>query len=289
MRLRSCFKGGSGPFCTIVYFAVKPFLCYNILVIRYYVKQELPFGGAFMENQGNYCIIGCHVLWREICYYAALSKNSFDFKFLKQGLHNTPELLYKELQQAIDGADGKYDAILVGYGLCSRGIEGITSKESRLVFMRGHDCITFFLGSKEFYREYFDMHPGTYWYTPGWIETGTQPGKDRYENTLRTYVGKYGEENAEYLMEMEQGWFKEYSNAAYVDMEFFDDREYKEYSKECAKWLNWSYEELKGSPGLIEAFLAGDWDNDRFLVVEPGYRIAATNGDDIITAVKDEE
>ena len=42
------------------------------------------------------------------------------------------------------------------------------------------------------------------------------PGEERHARLRAQYAEKYGEDNAEYLMEMEQGWFKRYSNAAYV-------------------------------------------------------------------------
>lgn len=233
----------------------------------------------------KYCVIACQVIWREICYYASKSKNSFNFEFIKQGLHNTPDKLRKELQESINKVDGQYPVILIGYGLCSNGIRGITAQKSKLVIMRGHDCITFFLGSKERYKKYFDENPGTYWYTPGWIETNTQPGKDRYEILLAEYTEKYGEENAEYLMEMEQGWFKEYKNAAYVDLGFCDNEEYKAYTKECASWLLWNYDELVGDGSLIFDFINGNWDCSRFLVVEPGQVVEPSNDQDIIKAL----
>lgn len=237
-----------------------------------------------MDNGEKCFVINCHVMWRELCHFASLSNNIHNIKFLKQGLHNTPDLLRKELQESIDEVDGEYPLILIGYGLCSNGIEGIRAQKSKLVIMRGHDCITFFLGSKERYREYFDSHPGTYWYTPGWIETSMQPGKDRYEETFKQYVEKYGEDNAEYLMEMEQGWFKEYNNAAYVDQCFFNCAKYKEYTQECANWLGWNYDEITGSTDLIKDFLDGNWDKDRFLIVEPGKVVVASNDENIIKA-----
>ncbi len=231
----------------------------------------------------KYCIIGCHVLWREFCHFASLSENVFNFKFLKQGLHSTPDLLRKELQGAIDSVDEEgYDAILIGYGLCSNGVVGITARKTKLVVMKGHDCITFLLGSKETYRNYFDSHPGTYWYSPGWIDTGTQPSKERYDSSYNEYLERYGEDNAQYLMEMDQGWFREYSIAAYVDLGFSDAARYKEYTKECAQWLQWNYDELEGDNTLMTNFLSGNWNNEAYLVVEPGQRIIASNDDRIM-------
>jgi hypothetical protein len=233
----------------------------------------------------QYKIIACHVLWRELCYYAARSRNVFHFRFLRQGLHNTPDALRAELQGAIDEADGEnFSAILIGYGLCSNGLEGVVARHTRLVAIRGHDCITCLLGSKERYREYFDAHPGTYWYSPGWIETGSQPGKERYEQTYRSYVEKYGEDNAQYLMDTEQGWFRNYSNAAYTDLGLGNNEHYKAYTKECAKWLGWAYDELQGDPRLVRRFVEGEWNVGEFLIVEPGQKIVASHDGEIIRA-----
>lgn len=240
-----------------------------------------------MVDIKKYCVISCHVLWREICHLASLSDNVFNFKFLKQGLHNTPDILRKELQEAIDEVDNEgYEAILIGYGLCSNGIVGITSKKTKLVVMKGHDCITFLLGSKEHYRKYFDSHPGTYWYSPGWVDTGSQPGKARYDYVYNEYLERYGEDNAEYLMEMDQGWLREYSNCAYVDLGFGDTTKYKEYTKECAQWLKWNYDEIKGDRNLMMNFLDGKWNTEDFLIVDPGQKIVASNDERVICTEK---
>jgi hypothetical protein len=144
--------------------------------------------------------------------------------------------------------------------------------KSRLV-PRGHDCVTLLLGSKDKYQEYFDSHRGVYWYSAGWIESGKQPGKERYEKTLKEYQEKYGHDNAQYLMEMEQGWIKQYNWATYIDWDFTNSNEYSEYTKRCAEFLNWNYDQIKGDPALMQKFVDGDWDESEFLVVEPGRKI----------------
>ena len=112
-------------------------------------------------------IIACDVLNREISYLASQSCCHVDVTFLHQGLHDTPDKLKIQLQQAIDqtNRDGypydyfktvpDYDYIIIGYGLCSNGIVGISSEKIPLVVPRGHDCITFLLGSKEKYEVCF--------------------------------------------------------------------------------------------------------------------------------------
>ncbi len=231
----------------------------------------------------HYKIISCHVLWHEICYYASLSKHKFDFEFLKYSLHLTPEILRKELQAAIDRSDdGEYSTILIGYGLCSNGTMGITAGKKRLVIARGHDCITFLLGSKERYREYFDSHPGTYWYSPGWCENGANPGPETYSARLKTFIEKYGEDNGNYLFEEENAWYKNYNNATYVDLGFSDTSHLKKRTKDSADWLKWTYDELKGEPALLKNFIEGNWDEKSFLIVEPGQTITASNDERVI-------
>jgi hypothetical protein len=233
--------------------------------------------------------IGCHVLWREVCHYISISENYFDLKFFELGLHCTPDLLNKKLQREIDSVEKDYDAILIGYGLCSNGISGIKANRHRLVVIRGHDCITHLIGSKERYRSYFDKNPGTYWYSPGWIEDHLEPGQERYEKTRSSYIEMYGEENADYLMDLEQDWFRKYTNAAYVDLGIGDASRYKKYTKGCAAWLKWNFDELKGDPALLRDFINGNWTDDKYLVVEPGYMIQPSYNPSIIEAVKIEE
>ena len=214
---------------------------------------------------------------REAYFCAARSKNVVDIVLMEQGLHDEPEKLRSEVQKALDNTcdiQGRaYDALLLGYGLCSNGIVGLSAKIP-IVAPRGHDCITLLLGSKDRYQEYFDSHRGVYWYSPGWIESGKQPSKERYEKMLEEYKEKYGDDNAQYLMEVEQKWIKEYDWATYIDWGFVDSDEYKNYTKRCAEFLRWNYDELKGSPVLMQKLVDGDWHNSEFLVVKPGRKIS---------------
>ena len=218
----------------------------------------------------------CKVMQKEAYLCAARTKNIIDIVSMPQGLHNTPDILRSEVQKALqqttDETDRQYDAALLGYGLCSNGIVGL-SAEIPIVIPRGHDCITLLLGSKEKYKQYFDSHRGVYWYSPGWIESGTMPSQKRYEDQLAEYTQKYGPDNAEYLMQAEQTWMKEYEYATYVDWDMPGKEDYKKFTKEAAKYLNWKYDEVKGDPSLMHQLVNGQWDKDKFLVVPPGQKI----------------
>ena len=218
----------------------------------------------------------CKVMQKEAYLCAAHSKNTVDVVLMEQGLHDFPEKLCKNVQQALDRTSDiqgrKYDASLLGYGLCSNGIVGLSAKIP-IVVPRGHDCITLLLGSKEKYQQYFDSHRGVFWYSAGWIEANEQPSKERYERKLKEYKEKYGEDNAQYLMETEEKWMREYNWAAYIDWDLPTSVEDKKYTKKCANFLGWNYDLVKGDPSLMQRLVDGQWDDNDFLVVKPGQKI----------------
>ena len=115
-------------------------------------------------------IIACDVLHREISYCISRSTNVVDAKFLKKGIHDLGQVeMFKALRDEVRRVpQDQYDAILLGYALCSYGIAGLVADQIPLVVPRAHDCITLLLGSKEKYQSYFDNHPGTYYRSTGW-------------------------------------------------------------------------------------------------------------------------
>lgn len=234
-------------------------------------------------------LIACKALFREISYVAALSDNMIDITWMRQGYHVDPGLLHTMLEKEIDaieeGTDPHsysirenyegdepedFDAILLGYGLCSNAIAGIRARNHRLVIPRAHDCITLFLGSKERYASCFKEIPGCYWYTASWIENGGLPGKERRERARRRYEEMgYDEETVEYLLDATDG-LKNYHNLAYVKMPFGDSERYIAQTKAAADDLGWKYHEMDGDLRLLERFLAGEWNEEDFLILEPG-------------------
>ena len=243
-------------------------------------------------------VFACDVLRREVSWLASQSPCYVDVSFLPQGLHSTPDKLRIILGENIEkaneefpyarhyGENAHYDYIILAYGLCDNGITNLSSPKIPLVVPRAHDCITLLLGSKERYADLFHSCPGTYWYSRGWIECTLQPGEERCLKTRNNYVTQYGEDNADYLMEMEQGWFKSYERAFFIDWEELGNSEYfRSYTKKCSEYLKWKYEEGKGCPLLMEKLLSGIFDEEEVLVVPPGMFIAASFDENIIKAV----
>ncbi|MDP7236557.1 MAG: DUF1638 domain-containing protein [Candidatus Latescibacteria bacterium] len=238
-------------------------------------------------------IISCEVFCREFRAFAASSKHLIDMTFQPFGLHDTPDMLREQTQQAIDNVPvGAYDYILIGYGLCSRGTADLVARETPLVMVRAHDCITFFLGSKERYMTQFTENPGTYYYSSGWIERKEGTAEQGHLTSVKTeqkkkrfqeYVEKYGEDNAHYLIEMESQWLNNYSRAAFIDLDIGDKQAYRTFVQGQASEREWDYEEISGETSLIDGFIDGQWDTDRFVIVQPGQRVAETHDEQIIT------
>ena len=245
-------------------------------------------------------LIGCGVFRPELSALVEECENEIDLEFLPQGLHATPDTLRRELQAAIDAtspADG-YNAIVVGYGLCSRGAAGITARNLPVIIPRIHDCIAAFLGSHKRYTEEFRRHPGTYWFTRGFIASGGQPGVTgkhrgifaRYEKVYEEYRERYGEETARYLVEeWSQGWIRNYTRAAFVPWDYPEAEDDRETTHRCAANLGWTFEELPADFTMIRDLLAGRWHPDTFLEVLPGRKVVAVHDARIIDALSPEE
>ena len=200
---------------------------------------------------------------------------------MKQGLHNTPELLTKQVQEQIDtisfanyeATDAPPDYILLGYGLCSNGMIGLTSHDIPLVIPRTDDCIALFLGSQQRYLDYFNSHDGIYWYNTGWMHSAYLPNKENIEAKREQYIELYGEDNAEFLMEQENSWVQNYQYATYINNPFLDIEAHRAFTKQSAADFQWNYDELDGDLSLLSDLLSGNFDPEKFLVVPPHCRI----------------
>ncbi len=232
-------------------------------------------------------MISCEVLARQVYYLAAFSPHVVDVELVAKGLHNEPDTLRAALQRSLDtAAPGKYDAILLGYGLCSNSIAGLSCAHTQLVVPRAHDCITLYLGSAERYAEEFRANPGTYWYTADYIERGgdgtdlvalgTAAEEAQMSKVYEEYVRKYGKDNADYLMEVMGAWRQHYNRAAYIDTAEMRLPDYTAQVKELAARRGWNFERLVGSLVILRDLLEGCWDEKRFLIVPPGQVIAPT-------------
>jgi hypothetical protein len=247
-------------------------------------------------------VIACEIALREISYLTAQSQSVVDLEFVTQGLHDHPKLGQEEVQKRIDAVPaGKYDAILVGYALCGNILAGLKTSHTPLVIPRGHDCITFFLGSMQRYQECSEERPGSYYYTSGWLEClrrrGEKAGlmdqqflpsraglKTGNEAVYEEWVQKYGEDGAKYLVEVMGQWTAHYTHGVLIDFDFTRPLQLHKKVEGICQARGWELDRIEGDLRLLKAWLEGEWDPDRFLIVRPGQKVVPSYKPGIIEA-----
>jgi hypothetical protein len=187
--------------------------------------------------------------------------------FLDYGLHATPKKLRQAIQQAIDGIETP-SLIVLGYGLCGNGLSGIQAGQHTLVVPRADDCIALLLGSYQAYRQEFASTPGTYYLTPGWLESGSDP-----LTQYQSYLKRYDRETADYVIDSQ---YKHYKRLAMVAQSAEDLAYYRPRAREiaafCERW-GMTYAEILGSDSYVRRLIetaALDAVHEDFLVIPPG-------------------
>ncbi len=247
-------------------------------------------------------VIACEIAFREICHCAATCPHLLDLEFVTQGLHDQPLRGVGKIQERIDAVpSGRYEAILLGYALCGHLIRGLVARDTPLVIPRAHDCIAFFLGSKERHAKITEERPGTYFYSSGWLEClrkrgeQTVPGEAVYLATpagmtsaateqFEKWVAKYGEEKARYLMTQLDHWSDHYRTGALIEYDFTRALGLEVKVKDICSRRGWNFEEIPGDLGLFRRWLGGEWSESEFLIVPPGATVVPSYDDAIMVA-----
>lgn len=185
-------------------------------------------------------VIACMVFQNLLERYLPEHLNG-QVSFMDYGLHRVPANLTWTVQGAIDSVEVP-SLIVLGYGLCGNGLNGIKAGEHTLLVPRADDCIAILLGSHEDYIREFESVPGTYYLSKGWLESGSNPLKEYQE-----YLQKYGEESAQWIMDQQ---YQHYERLVLVAHNQEDLEKYRpqalEVAKYCERW-GMRYEEILGS------------------------------------------
>jgi len=236
-------------------------------------------------------LISCEVIFREMCDAVARSPHQVDVEFLPKGLHDLGAAAMREsLQSAVARADGvRYDAILMGYGLCGNGLNGLRAIATPLVVPRAHDCIALLFGSRHRYREYFEQNPGVFFRSTGWLERGQSLAqlaqlRTGIGTTLEELIAKYGEDNGRYLYDELYRYEAAYRQLTYIETGLEPDESFEQRAREEAAHKGWVFGKVCGDLNLFQRLAAGEWDAEDFLIVEPGFEIVARYDAGVIAA-----
>jgi hypothetical protein len=192
--------------------------------------------------------------------------------FMDYGLHRVPSKMTWSLKDAIDSIQ-EPSLVMLGYGLCGNGLNGIKAGNHTLLVPRTDDCISILLGSRQAYMREFEAVPGTYYLSKGWLESGSHPLKE-YE----TYVEKYGAAEAEWIMDQQYQHYERLVLVAHSEADMDKYRpQAQEVARYCERW-NMRYQEILGSDDyvrrLVEVATALDTVDGDFLVIPPGGEIS---------------
>ena len=213
---------------------------------------------SFPFDPARVKVIACATVIEEML---PLMPDEMPREVLDFGLHLRPGGLTAALQEAIDASAG-LDAVLLGYGLCSRGVIGLRATHCRLVVPRVDDCIAIFLGSRSAYESEARREPGTYYLTKGWIEVGDSP----FDQADRL-APKCGRTKADWMVRQ---MLRNYTRLAFIDTGVRDIERYRERAAATAERFGLRFEEIKGSPSLVRKLLFGPWDRECVVVPHGG-------------------
>lgn len=194
------------------------------------------------------------------------SESNIEIRYLDQGLHRCPQKMPSLVQDQIEQVAARAGEIVLGYGLCSNGIAGVTASGPGLIVPRCHDCIAFFLGSCSAYREALKKQPGTYYLTAGWINEGQDP-LGIIEND---YTPRLGRKTAVWGMKEE---LKNYSHIVFINTGADNSEYLRQRTVENAKFFKKEFMEIRVDLSFLNMLLYGPYLDENFIFLKPGERI----------------
>lgn len=180
---------------------------------------------------------------------------------LEQGLHRYPDDLRREVAAALARieADPAVDTVVLLYGYCGGGLEGVCGARVRLVAPLMHDCVPLLLG-RALPPEAMGG-PASFYLSAGWVEHGKTPLTE-FEVT----AAKYDPETALWVgREMLKG----YRDVALIVQEPLISGRHRHYARRMADLFGLDYRETPGDLAWLARVAAG-LGGAGVLVVAPG-------------------
>jgi hypothetical protein len=240
-------------------------------------------------------VIACPVFQRELEMLSASAAAAITMQHLEMGLHErSADQLRTALQDAIDRVTAdQCDAIVVAYGLCNRGIVGLQARSLPVVLPRAHDCIGMLLGDTKRYLAQMEAQAGTCFQSAGWLENAPANGDVCPPNlsfgpgssvTRERLAKKYGEENADFLLEQFAAFTRHSQRLAFISTPVHDAARWEKAARKTAQAHAWAFEKLPGDLGWLRRLISAEWNEREFLILKPGERAAARHNGQLIGA-----
>jgi hypothetical protein len=204
-------------------------------------------------------VIACQTLAPEL---AALGVALDRMRLLDQGLHRYPQELRQELARNLEELESQaaVNRVVLVYGYCGGGLEGLSPRRVSVVLPLVHDCIPLLLG-----RTPPSPPPsagGIFYLSPGWIEHGRTP----YTEFLYTRE-RFGHDDAMWaIKEMLKG----YREVVLVETAAGLSAAHRRHARTMARLFDLAYREERGDGRLLEDLLAARSNRAGILHLKPG-------------------
>ena len=213
--------------------------------------------------------------------------------WIESGLHEHPEQLRAHLQELVNCLDegalkarhvalpsvrpgkGPSDLrmeelsippagdIILALGFCGKGLQGLVSQTSPMVFPRVDDCISLFLNNG-CAREEIQRDAHAFYFTRGWL-CHNNPMVDSYLKAME----RFGPEKAHQLL---KATMAAYQRITLIDTGAYDLAGSQLETEALAKDLKLEHTVVPGSVQLLERLFAGPWDSE-IVLIPPGKTI----------------
>lgn len=246
----------------------------------------MPDGILFylLDQTDMFKLISCNVFMREACWAIAQSPHVVDVEFTELGEHAQPNMLRELIQTRIDAVEAgakKYDAILLLFGLCGNATVGVQARKTPLVLPRAHDCCTILLGSRAKFVEHFAEAPSTPFSSSGYLERGEyflRTGDNgapevKTGDAYKAMVEQYGEEDAKFIWDEMNPQHEGNARAVFIDLPQTRPLNHAARFQQKSQAAGKQFVQLEGDIRLIQNLINGTWDEQEYLVVQPGQKI----------------
>jgi hypothetical protein len=213
-------------------------------------------------------VVACDVVKNEILRVMEVKKDDkTPFSFLEYALHEKPKGMPSAILSEVNAICNRgAGSVALGYGLCSNGTVGVSSKNG-LIVPRCHDCLSMLLGSPKRYYKVFNELKGTLFLSDGWFRNGG----DLLTALETKYIPRLGERLAWKGMRLEVA---NYKYIGLINNGLGDIAHMRKRGKESAAAFEKEYIELDADLGYFEKLLYGPRDKDDFISLDPSETVS---------------
>ncbi len=192
-------------------------------------------------------LVACRVFEPEL---TSLGVSPQRVTYLDQGLHRYPDDLRRELTAVLRSIEleSSVRRVILAYGYCGGGLEGLTAERVELVFPPAHDCVSLLLGRETVTPA--GGSEGIFYLSPGWIDHGQTPYTEYFAQRE-----KFGHEDALWIG---QRMLAGYREVVLVETGAGILPHHRRYAREMAELFGLGYREVRGCRGRLRLLLGGN-------------------------------